>query len=174
MSTLVTIAEGRHLRLVRRGTWEFVDRMKGTGVVAIVALTDDGRLVLVEQFRAPLERSVIELPAGVAGDRHGIEDESLEAAARRELLEETGYEAGAMEAVLTAATSAGITNEEIVFFVAGGVRRVGPGGGDETEDITVHTVPLPDLLAWTRRMQRERGVGVDAKVFTGAMLLGAR
>jgi ADP-ribose pyrophosphatase len=174
MSTLVTIAEGRHLRFMRRGTWEFVDRMRGTGVVAIVALTEDGHLVLVEQFRAPLDRSVIELPAGVVGDHAGAEGESLEAAARRELLEETGYEAGPMEAVLTAATSAGITNEEIVFFLARGVRRVGPGGGDDTENITVHAVAPALLLDWTRRMQRERGVGVDAKVFTGAMLLAGR
>src|SRR5215217_1288754 len=88
-----TIAEGKRVRLVRRGDWEFVTRKKSSGIVAIVAVTDDYKLVLVEQYRPPVAKSVIELPAGLAGDEAGHEQEDLLTAARRELLEETGYEA---------------------------------------------------------------------------------
>ena len=92
-----TIAEGKRVRLVRRGDWEYVTRKKSSGIVAIVAVTDDRKLVLVEQFRPPVAKSVIELPAGLAGDAAGHEQEDLTDAARRELLEETGYEADSME-----------------------------------------------------------------------------
>ena len=85
------IAATRHLQLVRRGGWEYVERPNVTGIVVIVPVTRDGELVLIEQYRVPVDRPVIELPAGLAGDVPGTEGERLEAAARRELLEETGY-----------------------------------------------------------------------------------
>src|SRR5437868_5276351 len=97
MSDLETIAKGKHLHLVRRGTWEFAHRPNITGIVGIVAVTDDGKLILVEQFRPPVNTAVIELPAGLAGDVAGADDEPLAAAARRELLEETGFDAAEME-----------------------------------------------------------------------------
>src|SRR5436305_7986631 len=90
------IAEGKHIRLVARGKWEFAERKKVSGIVGIVAVTDDRKLILVEQFRAPVNARVIEIPAGLAGDIEGSEDEALEIAAKRELSEETGYEAKTM------------------------------------------------------------------------------
>src|SRR4051812_22417920 len=91
-----TLCDGKHIRLVQKGKWEFVERKKVSGIVGIVAVTDDGKLILVEQFRPPVNKRVIEIPAGLAGDVAGREEESLETAARRELLEETGYEAREM------------------------------------------------------------------------------
>src|SRR5436190_21784999 len=85
--------EGKFRRYVRRGGWEYVARRNVTGIVGIIAVTDDGKLVLVEQFRPPVGKNVIEIPAGLAGDVAGSEHEALAEAARRELLEETGYEA---------------------------------------------------------------------------------
>src|SRR5688572_20554979 len=108
-----TIAEGKRVRLVRRADWEYVTRKKASGIVAILAVTDDGKLVLVEQYRPPVAKSVIELPAGLVGDEAGHEQEALSDAARRELLEETGYEAAAMEFLAEGAPSAGITDEII-------------------------------------------------------------
>ena len=90
-ATPEVIYEGKHVRLVRRGEWEYVTRKNVTGIVGIVAVTDEGKLLLVEQPRPPLNRNVIELPAGLAGDVAGQEGEELANAARRELLEETGY-----------------------------------------------------------------------------------
>src|SRR5512142_3214140 len=92
-----TIAEGKYLRFVKRGRWEYVERTQVSGIVGVLAVTDDNKLILVEQYRPPLQNPVIELPAGLAGDTPGTAGEALAIAARRELLEETGYEASGME-----------------------------------------------------------------------------
>ncbi len=62
------IAETKYLRFIDRDGWFFVERPNASGVAVIVAVTDEGRLLLVEQFRAALNQKVIELPAGLAGD----------------------------------------------------------------------------------------------------------
>ena len=93
MSERNVVAAGKHLRLVSVDGWEFAERTTCSGVVAIIAVTDDGKLILTEQFRPPVARRVIDLPAGLAGDISGQEHEPLERAARRALQEETGYDA---------------------------------------------------------------------------------
>ncbi|MEZ6190580.1 MAG: NUDIX hydrolase [Phycisphaerales bacterium] len=159
-----TVYEGRFLRLAKRGTWEYVSRKGATGVVAIVALHDDGRLVLVEQLRPPVDRRVVELPAGLAGDTDNTE--SLLVAAQRELEEETGYAASNWQRLFNGYSSAGLTDEALTFFLATGLTRVGPGGGDSSEEILLHEVPVKSLLAWVAERTRE-GIGVDAKLFAG-------
>ncbi len=158
--------EGNYLRLVRRGRWEFVERTRCTGVAVLVAVTDENELLLVEQLRLPLRRRVIELPAGLVGDIAGSEDEGMEVAARRELLEETGYEAPEIEFLTEGPISAGLSTENITFFLARGAKQVAAGGGDDSEDITVHVVPLAEVGEWLRRKERE-GFLVDTKVFSG-------
>jgi len=86
--------QGRHVDFVKVGNWEFADRPAISGIVAIAAVTPEGEALFVEQFRPPVGKLVIELPAGLAGDVSGSEKEELAEAAKRELLEETGYEAG--------------------------------------------------------------------------------
>jgi ADP-ribose pyrophosphatase len=115
---------------------------------------------------------VIELPAGLAGDVPGEEDEALEAAARRELLEETGYQAKEMVRLFHGPPSAGITSEELTFFLAEGVERVAAGGGDPSEDITVHAVPLDTVADWLEEQAR-LGKRVDVKVYAGLHALDA-
>src|SRR5688500_4920446 len=105
------LGEGRHLRLVRRGRWEHVERLRTSGVVSVVAITADRRLLLTEQFRPPVDRYCLELPAGLAGDVEGQELEELAAAARRELIEETGYDAQSFEWLTVGPSSAGLTDE---------------------------------------------------------------
>ena len=85
------LGQGRFLRLVEEGGWEFTERMGSNGVVVIVPLTDAGEIVLVEQYRPPLKCRVLELPAGLVGDKLEFEGEAFEAAALRELEEETGF-----------------------------------------------------------------------------------
>ena len=160
------IAETNYLKLLRRGGWEYVERRKVSGIVAIVPLTPDDRLVLVEQYRPPVDRMVIELPAGLAGDMAGEEDERLEQAARRELLEETGYQTRRLTRLFHGPVSAGITSEDLTFFLARNVEKVAAGGGDGSEAITVHTVPVARVSGWLRRQERS-GKMVDVKVYAG-------
>ncbi len=160
------LAEGRFLRLVVEGGWEFAERRQASGVVAVVAVTPDGRLILTDQFRRPVGRRVIDLPSGLAGDEPGADGEPLERAARRELVEETGYDAADFTPLATCPTSAGLTNEIVSLFRAIEPRRVGGGGGVGGEDIAVHCVALGEALRWLHE-QAEAGALIDPKVFVG-------
>jgi ADP-ribose pyrophosphatase len=159
-----TIATGDHLRFVARGPWEWVERVKARCGVVIIAINADRRLILVQQFRVPINRPVIELPAGLVGDMAASSDEPLLEAARRELLEETGYEAAKMTHLFTGVLAPGLCDEHNEFFFAHGLRKVGPGGGDSGENITVHEVPLDSCALWLHE-QHERGLAIDAKIF---------
>jgi ADP-ribose pyrophosphatase len=157
------VADGKFLRFMQVGKWEYVTRKNATGVIAVIAVTREKRLLLVEQFRPPVEARVIELPAGLAGDgvhRH----ETLESAARRELLEETGYEAGTMSYIGGGTVSPGLTDELITLFLATQLNKTGPGLGDGSEEITVHEVPVADLIPWLDA-QAQQGKLIDLKVY---------
>ncbi len=158
--------DGKHIRLVARGRWEYVERKGVTGIVGIIAITDERKLLLVEQHRPPVNHSVIELPAGLAGDIAGQEAEALADAARRELLEETGYEASEMTLLADGAASAGITDEIITLFRATGLKKTGEGKGDGSENITLHEVPIADAFTWLAN-QRRAGKLIDLKVYGG-------
>jgi ADP-ribose pyrophosphatase len=163
--------QGKHLQVVMRGTYECIQRRHITGIVGIIAVTDEGKLILVEQFRPPVQARVIELPAGLVGDGAGDKNESIETAARRELLEETGYQAREVIPVAYGAASAGLSNELIHLVMARGLTKVGDGGGDEHEDITVHEVPLAGLVEWLRERQHQ-GVIIDLKVYLATLATG--
>ncbi len=162
----ITLHEGRHLRFVRQGRWEFVERVRVSGIVVIVAVTDGGRLLVTEQFRPPVGRRILELPAGLAGDVPESAQEALAEAARRELLEETGYAAREMEYLTTGTASAGVSSEVLTLFRARGLTRVGAGGGDASEAIQVHEVPLTRAKDWLQEKEAQ-GVMVDVKVWAG-------
>jgi ADP-ribose pyrophosphatase len=162
----VVLAEGKYIQLVKQGKWEYVRRRGISGIVAIVAVTDDGNLVLVEQYRAPVGHRVIELPAGLAGDVKGSENEALANAAARELFEETGYEAREMTLLGAGTASAGICDEVITLFRATGLKKTGPGAGDGSEQITVYEVPLAGVEKWLAEKVNE-DYQIDLKVYGG-------
>src|SRR5690606_26602605 len=120
------------------------------------------------QYRHAVAARVMEIPAGLAGDGEGQERESLEIAAQRELQEEAGYRAVRWHRLFTGLPSAGLTNEAVTFFFAGGLTRVGAGGGepDSGEVITVHHAPLDDLADWLNGHEQQ-GVRLDAKIYAG-------
>src|SRR3954463_1841069 len=95
----ITLFQGKYLALVKEGHWEYADRVGATGAAIIVAVTPENKLLLVEQFRIPVHARTIELPAGITGDT-GTSESDAEAA-KRELLEETGFEAKKIEALTT-------------------------------------------------------------------------
>ena len=164
------IAESKHLRLVERGGWSYVTRANANGVVCIVALTAEDKVLLIEQYRSPVGCHVIELPAGLSGDLPNQADEALEASARRELLEETGYQARHLQRKAVVASSAGLTDEVVTIFVAEEVEKIASGGGDESENITVHEVPLAEVDGWLARAQAD-GKLVDSRVYAGLHFL---
>lgn len=171
--TVRVLGEGKYLSLYDDDGWEYVRRHGANWVVVIVAFTPDDRLVLVEQFRPAVKNRVVELPAGLVGDTAAAQDESLAKAAQRELVEETGYDADHFVRLAAGPTSVGQSSEMVTFFQAQGLRRVGAGGGDDSEDITVHEVDLPTLRSWLDKKERE-GCLVDPKIYSGICLAGER
>ena len=164
--------QGRFITTKVRGRWEFVSRARGIHAAVIVA-ADAGNIILVEQFRVPLGRACIELPAGLIGDHEGQEGEDTLAAANRELEEETGYRAGCMEVLGEFYSSPGMVSESFTLLRAHDLTRVGPGGGTEGENITVHHVPLARVPAFVAD-RRARGDAIDVKLLLllGPALLG--
>ncbi len=155
------------IQLVQRGRWTFARRTNDVKVVAVVAVTDDNKLLLVEQLRVPVNGKVIELPAGLAGDT-GDPNESLETAARRELFEETGYVANTWNAIATVTSSAGLTDEQVTIFRASKLSRESTGGGIEGEQITVYEVPIPELETWLQQ-QSASGKMIDSRVYAAVV-----
>lgn len=158
--------EGRFIRMVRRAGWEFVEHHRIRGIAVLVAVTDDDSLLLVEQYREPLQAKVLELPAGMVGDRPGEQDEAFEEAARRELIEETGYSAARMKCLVAGPYSPGRSNDLYTFFLATGLTKVGEVSGDGHESIVAHKVPLAGIDEWLQE-QMNAGRLVDPKIFAG-------
>jgi ADP-ribose pyrophosphatase len=167
------LCDGKYIRMVNKGGWEFTQRKKISGIVGIVAVTDDGKMLLIEQFRPAVNRRVIEIPAGLVGDKQGDEKESMETAAQRELLEETGYEARAFERLIDGAASAGITDEVVTLFRATGLKKIGKGEGDGHEEIELHEVPVDQVHEWITN-RTKTGAIVDYKVYAGWFFIGCR
>ena len=163
------LGRGRFLTLVDDGGWEYVTRPEVTGIVVIVAVTSDGKLLLVEQWRPAVRNRVIELPAGLVGDVDAHEPFAV--AAARELVEETGFAAREMVPIGTGPIAVGVSDEMISFFRALEPTRVGPGGGDASEEITVHEVPLGELRGFLAARTAD-GLAVDLKIHAGLFLAG--
>lgn len=153
--------QGKYLEVHRDGPWEYAARTRNIGAAVILAVTDAGEIVLVEQFRVPHGAHTIELPAGLIGDTG--DDDSAVAAAARELHEETGFTAAHWQDFGVFATSPGMSSESFTLFKATGLARTGPGGGVDDEAIIVHVVPLATLADFIAA-QRSRGRIIDCRL----------
>ena len=162
----ITHHEGKFKRFVSIDGWEFVERVNHCGIVVILVVTKDRKVILVEQFRVPVGKQVIEFPGGLADGANGHEGESLEEAAKRELLEETGYAADEITYVGSGPISSASTSDIMHTFCALNVRKVAKGGGDSTENITVHEVELERVDDWLNQKEKEDFL-IDPKVFAG-------
>lgn len=158
------LGEGRFLRLVRRNGWEFVERTRRVRSAFIGAVTDDGRLLVTEEYREPVLCSVIGCPAGLIGDGDAA-DESLETGVLRELEEETGYRAQRVTLLSEGPTSPGQTDEVIAIVLAEDLTKVGRGGGVAGETIAIQEIPLDEIDAWLLAKMRG-GRLIDPKVYT--------
>jgi 8-oxo-dGTP pyrophosphatase MutT (NUDIX family) len=170
MSKLIdkkTVFEGRFLKFILASyidahglirTWEFIERANCDGIVAIVPVTDMHEVLLIRQFRPPVDRYVIEFPAGLNDKGNTIEE-----AAQRELLEETGYYAGSMSFITEGPLSSGASGEILSVFLARDLEFKGTAERDETEDIEVMKIPIASLSDHLSRF-RSQGDLVDLKI----------
>ncbi|WP_416832200.1 MAG: NUDIX hydrolase [Erythrobacter sp.] len=163
--------QGRFITAKTRGRWEYVGRARGIRAAAIIAIDEDSdgtrHVILVSQYRVPLDRFCLEIPAGLVGDDEGSEGELAIDAAIRELEEETGYRAERMEVLGEFYSSPGMVSESFTLLRATGLTKVSEGGGTDSEIINVHRVALPELGGFVARW-REAGHGVDVRI---AMLM---
>lgn len=160
--------QGRFITAKTKGRWEYVSRSRGIRAAVILAV-EDGHVILVEQYRVPLDRACIELPAGLIGDEAAFDGESPLAAAGRELEEETGYRAATLEDCGEFYSSPGMVSESFQLIRARGLTKVGAGGGVGNENIVTHRIALSALPAFVAE-QRALGKGIDVKLL---LLLGA-
>ncbi len=167
--------QGRFITAKQRGRWEYVSRARNIRAAVILAIDPAGHVLLVEQFRVPLGRNCIELPAGLIGDHDDNADEDVLVAAARELEEETGYRAGRLVSLGEFWSSPGMVSESFTLLRAHDLQQVGPGGGTEGEDITVHRVPLGEIEAFLTA-RRALGDAVDVKLLLllGPVILGGK
>ena len=169
-SRCVVLGQGNFLRLVEEDGWEYAQRVGSQGIVIILAVTDNEEVIFVEQYRAPVGKKTIELPAGLISDKAKFKNESLISAAKRELLEETGYRTSRIKKILRGPASCGFSSEMLTLVRAYDLEKMGPGGGDELESLIVHEVPLNMTPRWLNHMAR-KGYLIEPKIFMGLYFL---
>jgi 8-oxo-dGTP pyrophosphatase MutT (NUDIX family) len=140
-------------------TWEALERLGIGGIVVMIAVTPSGNVILEKQFRPPVGREVLELPAGLVEP-----DESMEVAAKRELIEETGWSAGKLEFLAEGPISTGASTEALRAYLCTDLDYVGKNGGDDNEIIEVIEVPIQHAQDYLRAAQT-KGTLIDLKVF---------
>jgi ADP-ribose pyrophosphatase len=113
--------------------------VKHPGAVAVIAVTEEGKIVMVEQFRKPLEKTIIEIPAGKLE-----KGEDPSECAKRELLEETGYSCESMESIGSFYTSPGFADELIHLFFTDSLIQKGEQMTDEDEFVNVIEVSIDE------------------------------
>jgi ADP-ribose pyrophosphatase len=164
-----TLYKGKFLKFSKNGTWEYAERVNSTGAGFILATTPEKELVLVEQYRVPMQARTIELPAGIIGDE-GNHGEAVEASALRELEEETGFRAARAEILISGPVAPGLASEMLHLVRAYDLKRVSAGGGVDNEDITVHLVPLANIDDWLAAKARE-GLLIEPRIYAGLYFL---
>jgi ADP-ribose pyrophosphatase len=152
--------EGRYVRALKRGRWEYVSRVGDVRAVVILA-EYEGKVILVDQPRIAVGGRCLELPAGLVGDED--RQATVEGTAVKELEEETGFTADRIERLGDFYASPGMLSESFTLVRAHGVTRIGDGGGTEHEDIRVHLVPRADIPAFIEQ-KRAEGFGIDVKL----------
>jgi ADP-ribose pyrophosphatase len=152
--------EGKFVRALKRGKWEYASRARDIRAVVILA-EYEGKVILVDQPRVAPDCRCLELPAGLVGDHDPTA--TVEGTAIAELEEETGFTAERVERLGDFYASPGMLAEGFTLVRAHGLRKIGEGGGDENEDINVHLVPGTEIPNFIEQ-KRAEGFGIDAKM----------
>ena len=147
------------VEVVIRGKRQVYDTLRHPGAVAIIAVDDSGRVLLERQYRPSVGEWLYEIPAGTLEP-----GESPEETARRELVEETGYEPGWLRLLARFYTSPGISTEEMYIYAAGDLRKT-EARPEEDELIETLWVPMDEALEMIKR-----GEIRDGKTVAGLLL----
>jgi ADP-ribose pyrophosphatase len=152
--------QGKYVRVLKRGRWEYVGRANDIRAVVILA-EYEGRMILIDQPRTAIGGRCVELPAGLVGD---VDPEATpETTAIKELEEEAGFTAERIQRLGDFYASPGMLSESFTLVRAHGIRKIGDGGGDAHEDINVHLVAREDIPNFLEQ-KRAEGFGIDAKL----------
>jgi ADP-ribose pyrophosphatase len=148
----------RVLQLTPDGVEHPREVVRHPAAVAVLPLLDDGRVCFVQNYRVAVQETLIELPAGVA---EPSEDPTV--TARRELAEETGYQAERIELLATFYTSPGILDERMYLYLATSL-RAGQATPEPGEDLR------PLLATWEEALSMARDGRIqDAKTLAGLL-----
>ncbi len=140
------------------------------GAVAVVALDDDGQVVLIHQYRHPLGHRLWELPAGLLDSPDEVPVEG----ARRELAEEVGLDASRWSTLVDVAASPGFTDEVVRVFLAQGLSTVDRElQGDEEADLVIRRVPLAEAVRMALAGEIVNGAAVGGVLAAQAVVAGA-
>ena len=170
-SKMIVLKEGKFIRFVIKDEWEYIERVNCKGAVVILALTQDKKVLFVEQFRPPVGKRVIDFPAGLVDDCPKRKSrESIVSAAKRELLEETGYKAKKIIKILEGPASSGTASDMLTLVRAVNIEKVSSGGGEEGESIIVHEVKLDKAESWLTKMEK-KGFLVGTRIYAGLYFL---
>ena len=164
------LVSGNFINFIEHDGYEYIKRNNCTGIVIIVARTAEDKLLFVEQFRPPVNKICIEFPAGLVNDKASAQGESILEGAKRELFEETGYEAREVVPLLIGPVSAGSNADLVTMVQALEVQKTGEGGGDEDESIVVHEVPFTEVHDWLQEMEAKDCL-VEPKIYAGLYFL---
>ncbi len=156
----VVMWEGKYVRALKQGRWEYVSRVGDVRAVVILA-EFEGKIILIDQPRVAVGGRCVELPAGLVGDEDPAA--TVEDTAVKELEEETGFTASRIERLGDFHASPGMLSESFTLVRAHGVARSGDGGGTEHEDINVHLVARDEIPAFVEQ-KRAEGFAVDVKL----------
>jgi len=152
---------GKYIETIKEGQWEYVRRPNNVNAAVIIAI-DDGHILLVEQYRVPIGKNCLELPAGLIGDINA--DEDILVAAARELEEETGYKAQHLENIGEFYPSPGMVSESFNLVKAHHLTKVSEGGGVDDENIIVHRIKLDNIQSFIAQKQSDN-IALDGKLF---------
>lgn len=162
--TVKAVWEGKYLRALKDGKWEYIERVnaKDAAIIIPILMNNNQRhLVFIKEYRVPIGQYIVGFPAGLIGDLDA--DETIADGANRELEEETGYKAQHMKSMFSGYWSPGLCGSNIHFYIATGLNKVGSGGGIDGEDISVHVVPINKVRTWLEGVSVN--CAIDPKIY---------
>jgi ADP-ribose pyrophosphatase len=154
------------LHLPEKGEMNYAFVERGPAVI-VVPVTSDGRMVLIRQFRHPVQEQCLEVPAGTVRDTQGL---SLQEVAAKELAEEVGVTFERIESAGSFYSNPSLSDEECHVFIAFGVKFVQPPAREPGEEIRTFLVPVYEAITMARSGKMKTGPAALAALMAEPIL----